>query len=244
MASPRSIAVISIPGLPNGFLPLDSTWYHNPGPALKTLTQACEKAWGQAPEVQFQDYVWPREVRHPWGDWNRWVPGFAIPTYYYAYQHDAAFRKRVLEGAMKRLKSALAASPWVFLILHSHGNRIGLDALHALQERQEIPSKSRIFVISQAPAYSGVGFGLVPPGLSASQLKTVTEGLHGGMFVSRIRSDLLSGAPPPFSTPAVYHFHAFPPRWRDVLFGAHGAVRSRPDVLARLKKELVASLSV
>lgn len=232
------ISVVSIPGLPNGFMSLDSRWYHDYKPALDVIQKTAPL---EAREVFFQDYLWPRIVPHPWGRWTRFIPGLAIPLYYWAYQRNASFRAAVREGAIERIQKALEHSDSIFLILHSHGNRIAIDALLTLAERKGLPPQKHITLIGFAPAYSGVAFGLIPPALRPRSLKTLATLVHSAFFF-RVRSDLLSGAPT-WTQPPQFNFETFAPRPWEWLFVAHAAVRSRSDVLKSLEKSLLRSRS-
>jgi|GEM_PF-2993762 len=240
-SSPFPISVLSIPGLPNGVFPLDSTLYHNYKPSLGVISKVVTEKKGPI-SVFFQSYIWPREVRHPLGNWTRFLPLLCVPIYYYAYLWSSKFRTAILKGAATKLEACLKTGDTVFLILHSHGNRIGIDAILELHRKNKIPRSKKIYVISLAPAYSHVGYGLIRNSLSQ---KTIEEfvAATSGVLMFRVASDPLSGKPPLPQTDGKiqgkpFAFRLFSPRFFEYGLWGHETVRWRKDVMEEMEKLL------
>jgi hypothetical protein len=225
--------LLSIPGLPTSFASLDSRLYHDYQPTLGLL-----KEINGGNPIAFSSFIWPREVEHPLGNWTLHVPILTIPLWYGFYQFHKTWRKKIIQTAADKIKAGLKNSEHLFIMGHSHGNRITLDALAHLIKTNELPA-NKVTFISYAPAYSGVGFGLVPKGLKEKDLQQIYPHLKQ-VLVFRVKTDILSGAPPlkkvqrKFQdTP--YEFHQYAPHLKEVFVMAHDTVRSRPDILKQLK---------
>ncbi|MBU1151837.1 hypothetical protein KJ632_03355 [Patescibacteria group bacterium] len=225
----KKIAILSIPGLPNGLLPLDSKLYHD-YEAILGVIQEVENASDD--DVFFKTYVWPAVVRHSRYQWACKIPSAAIPIYYGLYNHDAEFRKKIVNRAMKSITELFKVSNKIYLILHSHGNRIAFDALREMKFKGMIPEGKEIVVLSFAPAYTNVANGLLLSGLAEEDIKDV-EGAVKFILNFRVETDFLSGKPP------LEHYEVFKPKWYEVGWLGHATVRSREDVMEKLKKALV-----
>ncbi len=216
----KKISFLSVPGLPNGVWSLDSTVYHD----YKAVLGVVKKVTGA--EVDFDAYIWPREIPHPYGRWALYVPGLTIPLYYYPYVKDEEFRKKVVDGAVDYIKKGLEKNDVLLILAHSHGNRIVLDAI----DEMAVPKGKKIYMISMAPAYANVCYGLIPTALNEGDLKRIGKKLEA-MFVYRVGTDFLSGKP-------AVECHTFRPRVWDLVWWGHASVRSRKDVMRVLEEEL------
>ncbi len=222
----NSLSILSIPGLPNGFLPLDSKLYHD----YEAILGVIMEVFPQETPAHFRAYIWPEEVKHPDYDWLLKTPALAVPIYYLLYHIDAEFRNRIVEKASLYIEEALEQGSLLFLILHSHGNRIALDALLDLKRRGRLEGK-HIVVLSFAPAYKKVIGGLLPQGLTEAELQEIQASVD--LLLSfRMKTDLLSG------DPGLEHTHLFDPKFYEVAWLGHASVRSREDVMAVLREEL------
>lgn len=216
----KNSSVLSIPGLPNGFLPLSSKLYHD----YEKILEVIEKKEGN---VNFSEYIWPKIVKHPMYHWLTKIPGLSIWSNYALYNYDASYRGKIVRGAKSRIEKALKQSDRLYLILHSHGNRIALDALLSID--QKLFKKKEVICLCFAPAYHGVGKGLVPSGFEDKTLKKLAKKVKIINF--RIRSDLLSGTPP-------LPTHTFWPRWWEFAYLSHSLVRRRKDVMESLRESI------
>jgi hypothetical protein len=218
------VSVVSIPGLPNGLVPLGSRLYHD----YQSILAVIEKVTGKS--AYFQPFVWPREVGSPFKKWLRFIPGLTLLLFYLFYHLDAHYRERLVDGAVDCFRRGLAKQKVLFLILHSHGNRIAIDALLEMEQAGELAGK-RIFVLAFAPAYHGVFRGRLPSSVTVRRLKAF-ERCTEAILNFRMESDLLSGEAP------LGQNHSFKPRFFERLWLGHNTVRSRKDVMACLEGEL------
>ena len=224
----KKIAVLSIPGLPNGWLSLESKLYHD-YESILAVVQEVEALEDE--EIHFESYVWPQEVRHPRYQWSMQIPSLAIPIYYNLYNHDAEFRAEIVSKACDYIATCLEASDRLYLILHSHGNRIAFDALKRMKSGGLIPEGKEIIVLSFAQAYKNVARGLLLSGLSLEDVKEV-EGIVSFILNYRISTDVLSGKPP------LEHYDVFKPKWYELGWVGHATVRNREDVMKKLQMDL------
>lgn len=220
------ISVLSIPGLPNGFLSLDSKLYHD----YESILGVIHEVMGESVPTFFQSYLWPQEVTHPDYEWLLKIPGLTLPLYYLLYQLDAEFRKKIVDKAVDYIREGLAQGDVLFLILHSHGNRVAFDALLELKRRGELENES-VVVLSFAPAYKKVARGWVPPGLTEGELNEVESSVDC-LLSFRMRKDFLSGDPDLEKT------YLFDPKFYEVGWLGHANIRSREDVMHALKLAL------
>lgn len=227
MLKNKTISVLSIPGLPNGFLPLDSKLYHD----YESILAVIQEVLGPEVTAHFQAYIWPEEIKHPHYEGLLKTPALAIPANYLVYQLDAEFRERVVKRAIEYIEEAFSKGGLLFLILHSHGNRIALDALLELKRTGKLEGR-HIVVLSFAPAYKEVAGGWVPPGLSANEIKEIEKSVDV-LINFRMKTDLLSG------DPGLEKMHLFDPKFYERVWLGHATIRSRKDVMEALKKELL-----
>lgn len=220
-----SISVLSVPGLPNGFLSLDSRLYHDYEGVLEVIGEV----FGSVP-TYFSSYIWPREIPHSDYGQALKIPALAIPLYYLLYQCDAYFRKQLVDRAKEYILQGLEKGAFLFLILHSHGNRIALDALLELDQEGSLEG-DRVVILSFAPAYKDVLYGYLPAGLREEQIQSLEEKVRL-ILNFRMKTDLLSGMP------SLNKTYLFDPHWYEVFWLGHATIRSRKDVMDVLKKEL------
>ena len=213
--------LLSIPGVPNGYASMDSRIYHDPYPFLEALREV----YG---EVDLETFLWAKEFPHPWGEWMAKVPGMAIPLFYYSYIKLPAYRDPIVEAVTIKLKKLIEKYDEVYILSHSHGNRVTFDSISKL----ELADLNELVWISQAPAFNNVLFGAVPTSVEAAELRKVTDHLKDSYFY-RIHADTLSGAPK-----LEENVHEFSPRWFEVGPVAHAMVRSREDMVDHFKSSL------
>jgi len=224
----KKISILSIPGLPNGLLSLDSKFYHDYESILEVI-QEVEKA--EEEDIFFQAYVWPKEVEHPRYQWACKIPSAAAPIYYGLYNHDAEFRGKIVNRAIEYVKNAMDESDRVYFILHSHGNRVAFDAIRKMKQKGQIPEGKELIILSFAPAYKNVARGWLLPGIDDEDVREI-EGLVKFILNFRVRTDMLSGKPP------LEHYDLFEPKWYEVGWMGHATVRNREDVMQKLREEL------
>jgi hypothetical protein len=223
------LSVLSIPGLPNALMGLDSKVYHDYDSILEVI-----KAVFEPESIHFEDYVWPKEIGKKEVDWAKRVPGLAVPLYYFYYNLDAEYRNEVVEKAKDYIRRGFKEGDLLVLILHSHGNRVAFDALLDLGRAGELASK-RVLVLSFAPAFKNVVRGIVPPGLTQSELEKIQDSVE--LLLSfRMRSDLLSG------DPELENTYFFDPKLYEFGWVGHATIRNRKDVMDCLEAELKAYL--
>ncbi len=85
MQKNKTISVLSIPGLPNGFLALDSKLYHD----YESILGVIQDVLGADVDTFFKAYIWPEEIKHPHYSGLLKAPALAIPLYYLLYETDA-----------------------------------------------------------------------------------------------------------------------------------------------------------
>lgn len=222
----NSISVLSIPGVPNGWVSLDSRLYHDYESIFGVIRETVDADL----ETYFESFIWPREVVHQDFDWMLRTPGLAVAFAYLLYHLDAEYRARIVNAAVAYMEEALEQSDVLFLILHSHGNRIGVDALRSLSERALLDGK-KVIVLSFAPAYHNVLGGYLPSSLTEEEIAEFEAAAHT-VLSFRMKTDLLSGEPPLDKT------YLFDPHFTEVLWLGHATIRSRKDVMEVLQNEL------
>jgi predicted alpha/beta hydrolase family esterase len=157
------------------------------------------------------------------------LPFFLIPSYYFAYSWNVGYRDKVVKGAKSKILQLLNESDLLVIVAHSHGNLVVLDALATLKDSE----LRRIILISQAPAYEGMFFGLLKSQISQKVLSSIAEKLKALVAV-RVKGDLLSANPSLDSQ----CFRCFKGRFFDYGLWGHASVRHRKDVLTYQKKHL------
>ena len=226
----RKVSVLSIPGVPNGWAPLDSKIYHD----YESILEVIADVLGNGVETYFESFIWPREVPNKKFNWMINSPVFAVSATYLLYHLDAEYKERIVSRAMEYIRAAFEQSDTLFLILHSHGNRIAVDALIRLKSMGELEAK-HIVVLAFAPAYKDVFGGYLPAGLTKKDLNEF-QACTDVILNFRMKTDLLSGAPPFEKT------FEFEPKYMEMLWLGHATIRSRSDVMEVLRKELKNSI--
>ena len=183
---PLKASIFGISGVPNFLKSVNSKFYFNLDLIQLLLTKFF---FGR---VTSHEYRWPNEVPLPLFGFSLKRFPFAIPVYFFMYRYHSGFRKKVLHKAEKQIEALLKNPSPLFIVAHSHGTNITLDALNQMK----ISKRSKIYLILLAPAHERVLFGLFPFRYAVSKsAQNQAWAKVKGVFYARIDGDILSSDP-------------------------------------------------